>query len=201
MENTQPQSQPKAQPKRLTYSPEPVRAAIAPEAGNARRSGLVPLSIGASRMMRGRDGMRRQYQARELRVEAERAQRDGRELAVGVVCFECAHVYANEADFKADHTETSEQYKKNAEVHTFAYWCEDKADPKSQETIAALGAEVKALEKAYASSLTQVSQLDDVDAMIRERKRAEEIKGMVGDARARRRVEEENIIGLLSETE
>lgn len=202
MENPETQT-PKQKPKArsFTHAPEPTRlAAMRADAQDRKRTGLVALSIGASRMMRGRDGVRRQYQARELRVEAERAQRDGRELTVGIVCFECGKVYATEDDFKADHTLTTEQYRENAESHTYAYWCEDKSDPKSLETVAALSAEIKALENAHKDSVSKISQTQDVEAMIKERKRAEEIKGMLADARARKKSEDENIIGLMSET-
>lgn len=185
---------------RFTHTPEPTRLAAVPaNANDRRRSGLIPLRIGASRIMRGRDGSRRQHTALELRVEAERAQRDGRELTVGVVCFECGRTYTSDEDFKADHQLTTEAYVKNAEAHTFAYWCEDKADPKSMESIATLSAEVKALEMAIKNANEKLAKCEDVEVTMRERKRVEEIKGMAADARARRQAEEDNIIGLLSD--
>jgi hypothetical protein len=184
---------------RFTYKPEAVRQTFVGDSANfkGRVVGKVPLAVGAARMMKGRDGIRRQFTCREMSAEAERARREGRELTVGVVCFECGQVYATREDFEDDHQLTAAQYAENRETHTYAYWCEDKADPKSTETIAALSTEVKLYEDSLKDSIAKVSKCDDVEAMIKERKRAEELKGMIADARARKKSEDENIIGFL----
>ena len=194
MENEKPTRRP-----RFTYVPVPVRQTFVGDSANyeGRVVGKVPLNVGAAQMMKGRDGVKRQFTCREMSVEAERARREGREITVGVVCFECGQVYATLAEFQDDHPRTSAEYEKDREVHTYAYWSEDKADPKNTETAAALATEIKLYEDSLKDSISKVTKCEDVEAMIKERKRAEELKALIADAKARKKSEDENIIGFL----
>lgn len=195
------QQQAPAPAPRFRYAPE--GAAVVARGGNAnnpRRHGLIALCIGASRIMRGADHVKRQYTARELKVEAARAQRDGRQLTVGLTCFECHRTYPTQADFDADHTQSQEDMKQHDISHTWCYWCEDKYDPNGVENIDALTAEIKALQGAIRSGTVNVAQQKDVESMIKERDRVEKLKTMLEDARRKKLFEEENIIGFLSET-
>lgn len=196
-----------AQPKKLNNpfrneAPPRVVQAGASRHGNlqVRRTGLVSLCIGASRMVPGPGGTKRYFEARELRVEAERARRDGRELRVACICFDCRQVYASLEEFNAAHGESTEDMRVNEEVHCWAYWCEDKIDPKGFETVDALAGELRALEAAHKACVQGISAMKDVEAIMKERKRAEEIKALVKETSEKKRAEEESIIGLLSET-
>lgn len=190
---------------RFSHTPDPVRQTVSSAAAthSARRTGIIALCIGAARVLRGRDGAKRIYTARELDVERDRARRDKRELTVGLVCFECGRTYATVEEFKDDHQLPEAKYKEVGECHTWAYWCEDKYDPKSLETIAACDEEVKALEKSAKSAQNRLIEAigkGDGDAIMAARKSVEEIKVLLDGAERRKRAEEENIIGLLSET-
>lgn len=165
---------------------------------HVRRTGLIPLAIGASRMVTLPDG-KRQFEARELRVEAARAERDGRTLRVACVCFECRKMHATYEDLAADHP-SMQVMAENGESHTWAYWCSDPYDPKSAEVAETLRGEIKALEAAHKASRRAISEQKDIEAIMRERKRCDEIASMLDEARKKLKTEQDNIIGLMSET-
>lgn len=174
-------------------------------ATSRRRFGIVPLCIGASRMVTMKDG-RRQFEARELRVEAARAERDGRALNVGVVCFEIREepskrlrLFPSYEAFLAELPDTKTM-SDNEEAYTWAYWCSDPADPNGPENVKALEAEVQGLTDLHRASIKTIPQCKSMDDMVKERKRAEELDAMAKDARAKLKKERDNIIGLLSET-
>lgn len=191
-------------PRNITnpFAPEPPPrvAQIAANTANQqrRRTGLIPLCIGASRMLSLADG-KRQFEARELRIEAARAERDGRTLRVGCVCFECRRMFESYEALAAAHPPAATM-RENDECHTWAYWCDDQYDAKALENIEALRAEVKALEQTRRASLAALSQKKDVEEMVKERKRADDLGTMLDDARKRLKYEQDNIIGLMSET-
>lgn len=186
--------------RKFSHTPElAAKAAARSGSLNVRRSGILPLCIGASRIMRGSDNVKRQYEARELRVEAARAHADGRQLVVGLTCFECRRTYATQEEFNAEHSHSAEDMKQNDEAHTWAYWCEDKYDPKALENIESLTIEIKALKQAHRQRLQDIAKQTDVEAMIKMRESAEKIKGLVEDAERKKAFEEQNIIGLMSE--
>lgn len=164
-----------------------------------RRFGIIPLCIGASRVVHAKEGRRHIYEARELRVEAARAQNDGRTLTVACVCFECRKMYPDFEALAADHPSIAVMAE-NEESHTWAYWCDDKYDAKGAESVESLKLEIKALQTAHRSCVQGIGKLQDVESIMKERKRATEIEGMIKESRDKLRSEEDNIIGLLSET-
>jgi len=166
---------------------------------HVRRVGIIPLAIGASKMVRGKAGERRIFTAREMVHELARAERDDRELTVSCLCFECRKSYASLDDLITSHPPALEM-KENGEAHTYAFWSEDNYDAKGVENIAALEAELKALEAAHRSAVEGIAKLSDVEKIMAERKRCDEIKKMIEETAKKKRETEANIIGLMSET-
>jgi hypothetical protein len=166
-----------------------------------KRTGLVPLAIGASRIVRAKDGQKRQFIAKERIHEVARAERDGRVLTMSCVCFECRRTFSTFDDLAKDEAHTDSLAMKEAqESHTFAFWCEDNADAKGKENIEALTNELKALDKAHRSCIEGIAKLDDVEKIMAERKRAESIRGMIDETEKKKKTAIENIIGLMSDT-
>lgn len=202
-EQQQPAKQPAPQRPAIEnpFSPEP--PARAPQhtvnpSLHVRRTGLIPLCIGASRMVSLPDG-KRQFEARELRVEAARAQYDQRTLHVACICFECRKMYESYDALSADHPSTQQMFE-NGESHTWAYWCTDKYDPKSLENIEALKAKIKALKHAQRLAIDGLAKVTDIEVLMKEQTRADEIGKMIDVESAKLKREQDNIIGLLSET-
>jgi hypothetical protein len=166
-----------------------------------KRTGLVPLAIGASRIVRAKDGQKRQFQAKERIHEVARAERDGRVLTISCICFECKRPYASFDELSKDEVHTDSLAMKEAqESHTWAFWSDDNVDAKGKENIEALTNELKALEKAHRSCIEGIAKLDDVEKIMAERKRAETIRGMIDETEKKKKTAIDNIIGLLSDT-
>jgi hypothetical protein len=176
----------------------PQQMTAAPTQLHVRRTGLIPMAIGAARIIRGKDGMRRQYEAREMRTEIARAERDGRTLRISCVCFECRKNYPSFEALAGDHPTTAEMKELN-ESHTFAYWCDDNFDPKGVENIDALKGELQALEAAHKSAVQGIAKLSDVEKIMAERKRCDEIKKTIDDTEKKKNIAVDNIIGIMSE--
>lgn len=169
---------------------------------HVRRTGIIPLAIGASRIVKGRDDKKRQFTAHERSHEMARADRDGRELTVSVVCFECRKPYVDLDALVADHPTTLEMREAN-EAHTWAYWCEDNYDAHGVEQAEQLKSERDALQRAHNLIVGPggtISKASDVEKIMAERKRAEEIAKMVEETEKKRLKVAESIIGLMSDT-
>lgn len=178
--------------------PRPVQVTPINSQLHVRRTGIIALAIGSSRIVKGRDGTKRQFQARQLSHELALAEREGRELTMSCVCFECRKAYTDLDALIADHPTTLEMRELN-EAHTYAYWSEDNFDAAGLENAAALMTEKEALQRAHRDCLDNISKLSDVEKIMAQRKRAEEIKGHVEETEKKRLGVAENIMGLLSD--
>lgn len=180
-------------------APRPVQVTPINSQLHVRRTGIVPLQIGASRIVKGRDNTKRQFTAQE-RIHAEaQAERDGRELSLSVICFECRKPYASVDEMVKDHPTAAEMKEMN-EAHTWAYWCEDNSDAQGLEKTEALKTEHAALQRAHKSCIEGIGKLSDVEKIMSERKRAEDILVHVTETEKKRLKIAESIIGLLSDT-
>jgi hypothetical protein len=190
-------------PNPFSFDPPPRAAQLTRQndTQHQKRTGLVPLAIGASRVVRAKDGQKRQFAAKERIHEVARAERDERKLTMACVCFECKATFASYDELSKDERHTdSLQMKEAQESHTWAYWCEDNVDPKGKENIEALSNELRALDKAHRSCIEGIAKLDDVEKIMAERKRAENIKTMIDETQKKKNAAIDNIIGLLSDT-
>lgn len=186
--------------RRFDFAPDlPETPAIVAN-GRPRRTGIIALCIGASKIVRGKDGAKYQFTALDLKKEKARAAADGRELTIGCICFECRRVYDTFEDMDADHRDTDADMQQADVRHTWAYWCEDKLDAKSSESLDTLRGEAKALQNALKASQESILKKTEIDDIMKERERADKLKTMLDTARAKIRDEERRIIGLLSET-
>jgi hypothetical protein len=115
------------------------------------------------------------------------------------MCFELRRVFATYEDFAGELPPLADMVNEGL-AFTWAYWCEDKYDPKSVETAAALGAEIKALTAAHRNLVESIAKMSDVEEIMKARKRGDEIKAMIEESKKKKKIEEESIIGLMSDT-
>lgn len=185
---------------RFDFKPDIPEVPTIVPSGRHRRTGMVPLYISASKIVRGKDGARYQYTALSLKEEQARAARDGRELTIGCMCFECRRVYDSYEEMALDHSDTDLQMQESDTRHTWAYWCEDKLDPKSPENIEALRNEARGLENAIKTLQAATVRNTDAEEIMKNRERMDKLRTALDATRVKIKHEERNIIGLLSDT-
>jgi hypothetical protein len=169
------------------------------EREHKRRTGEIPLVIGAGRMLKGTDGKLRQYTAYPRDAVVAEAEREGRKLKIRILEFTTGRFFDSLEEMRAAFPDPVTM-KLTGKIVLWAYWSEDSQDPKAAEKIAALDKEIAGRKRVIAELQKKLPTMEDVtefDAATN--KIAVQNKMLETNEAARSRLVE-SIIGLMSTT-
>jgi hypothetical protein len=187
----------------------PAQFAPPPPAGVAagqykKRTGLVPLRVGASFLFRCQDGKSRQFEVKSRRIEMAKLEAQGRKDAKVVCrCMECKRNYGSLEELAADierHPSAREMEQKQ-EAHTYAYFCDELETKEAMDEGVRLDKQIGALQRSLTGLTKSLDKVEDAEEYEKVNARLAKIQGDIKALASQKSAISEKRIGLMSDVE